>query len=189
MIFTSTFSRKRLTWASWQPSIKSLTSCPTKTLVRYCCFLHREESWRIPAYLSMKRVFFEALVRRSRVLRRHVTWIQRRSDGLPKKERERKRVGWLGPTCYFLVSNSQRDAIRRLANRCIDPSSISEDIEVFFSTDNLAPKGNAHQLIPGGTSLCRASIKFGFFKNLFARDTGCGQKVQFFVSTINSIMN
>jgi hypothetical protein len=99
---------------------------------------------------------------------------------------KRKRVGWLGPTCYFLVTHAQRKAIERLANRCIDPSSITEDIEVFFCTDNLFPKETAHQLLSDGLDLCRASIKFDFFKKLFARDMSSGRKVSFFVSAINS---
>jgi hypothetical protein len=127
-------------------------------------FVSREESWRIPAYLSLKRAFIE------------YDW----SDGAEFLEgtllgysesqmtswidaKKRKRIGWLGLTCYFLVS-----------------------IEVFYNTDNLPPKENAHELLPDGMNLCRASIKNSFFRKLFAQDMSSGGNVSFFVSTINS---
>jgi hypothetical protein len=150
-------------------------------------FVSREESWRIPAYLSLKRAFIE------------YDW----SDGAEFLEgtllgysesqmtswidaKKRKRIGWLGLTCYFLVSEAQRNAMKKLANRCIDPSSIEDDIEVFYNTDNLPPKENAHELLPDGMNLCRASIKNSFFRKLFAQDMSSGGNVSFFVSTINS---
>jgi hypothetical protein len=150
-------------------------------------FVSREESWRIPAYLSLKRAFLDydwsdgAEFLESTLLgyseSQATSWI------IAKK---RKRIGWLGLTCYFLMNHAQRNAIRKLATRCIDPSSIAEDIEVFYNTDNLAPKENASELLPEGMDLCRASIKYEFFKKLFARDISSGQKVGFFVSAINS---
>jgi hypothetical protein len=150
-------------------------------------FLPGEESWRIPAYLSMKRAFFDdpwsdgLEILQSSLLGYSESEIKSRID-----DHNRRRIGWLGPTCYFLVSHAQRNAIRKLANRCIDPSSVAEDIEVFYNTDNLLPKENAHQLLPEGIHICRASIKFNFFKSLFAHDIISGRKVSFFVSTIDS---
>jgi hypothetical protein len=47
-------------------------------------------------------------------------------------------------------------------------------------------KDNAHELLPKGMNICRASINFGFFKRLFARDMNLGRKVGFFVSALNS---
>jgi hypothetical protein len=150
-------------------------------------FVTREESWRIPAFLLMQRAY------------RDFVW----SDGAEFLEgsllgysesqmtswinaKKRKRIGWLGLTCYFLVSHAQRNEINKLANRCIDPSSIREDIEVFFNTDNMPLKEIAHELLPKGMNICRASINFGFFKRLFARDMNLGRKVGFFVSALNS---
>jgi hypothetical protein len=147
----------------------------------------REELWRVPAYLSMKRAFSEyewsdgAEFLESSLLgfsdSQAKSWVN---------EHRRKRIGWLGPTCYFLTSDAQRDAMSKLANRCIDPSSIAEDIEVFYNTDNTPPKENACELLPAGANLCRASVKFDFFKKIFERDILSGQKVHFFVSAINA---
>jgi hypothetical protein len=150
-------------------------------------FLPGEESWRIPAYLSMNRAFFDDPW--SDGLETLQSFLLGYSESQIKSwidDHNRKRIGWLGTTCYFLVSHAQRNAISRLANRCIDPSSIAEDIEVFYNTDNVPPKENAHELLPERTYLCRASIKFGFFKRLFAHDISSGRKVPFFVSAINS---
>jgi len=118
------------------------------------------ESWRIPAYLSMKRAF------------RDYDW----SDGAEFLEglllgydeeqmtswvsaRSRRRIGWQGLTCYFVMSRTQRAATKRLANRCIDPSSITKDIEVFYCVDNLPLKESIRGLLPEGICLCRASIR------------------------------
>src|SRR5882724_1401575 len=112
-------------------------------------FLPGEESWRIPAYISMKRAFFDdpwsdgLEILHSSLLGYSESQIKSWMD-----DHNRRRIGWLGPTCYFLVSHAQRNAISKLANRCIDPSSISEDIEVFCNTDNTPPKQNAHELLP-----------------------------------------
>ncbi len=150
-------------------------------------FLPGEEVWRIPAYISMKKAFsddpwsdgLETL--HSSLLGYSESQIRSWID-----DHNRRHVGWLGPTCYFLVNHTQWNAISKLANRCIDPSSIEEAIEVFYNTDNVPPKENAHELLPKGTYLCRASVKFSFFKRLFARDMSSGRKVPFFVSAINS---
>jgi len=144
------------------------------------------ENWRVPAYLSMKRAF------------RDCSW----SDGAEFLEgtllgysesqmvswieaHRRKRVGWSGPTCYFIMDRSQRNAIKRLADRCIDPSSIHEEVEAFYSVDNLPLKKDVQDFLPEGKSLCRASFKFEFFKILFDRDLNLKKKKKFFVSSIN----
>lgn len=150
-------------------------------------FVSREESWRVPAYLSMKRAFSEydwsdgAEFLESILLGFSETQAQSWINA-----HRRKRIGWLGPTCYFLMGDAQRDAISRLANRCVDPSSIAEDIEVFYNTSNTAPKENAYELLPSGTNLCRASVKFEFFNRLFARDIRSGKEMRFFVSSITA---
>lgn len=149
-------------------------------------FVSREESWRIPAYLSMKAAFHDhdwsdgAEVLEGTLLgysqSQMKSWIS---------AKRRRRVGWLGPTCYFLMSSSQRAKLKALADRCIDPLSLSGEIEVFYSTDNLPPKVNVHELLPEGTDLCRASIKYQFFRKLFDRDIKSARKQSFFVSAIN----
>ncbi len=145
------------------------------------------ETWRVPAYLSMKRAF------------RDCSW----SDGAEFLEgillgysedqmvswieaHRRKRVGWSGPTCYFIMDRSQRNAIKRLADRCIDPSSIREEIEAFYSVNSLPLKEDFRDFLPEGKSLCRASVNFAFFKILFDRDINAKKKNEFFVSTINA---
>jgi hypothetical protein len=150
-------------------------------------FVTREESWRIPAFISMQRAY------RDYVWSDGAEFLEGSLLGYSESQmsdwinaKKRKRIGWLGLTCYFLVSHAQRNEINRLANRCIDPSSITEDIEVFFNTDNMPPKENARELLPEGMNICRASINFGFFKRLFARDMNLGRKVSFFVSALNS---
>jgi hypothetical protein len=152
---------------------------------RYLFFVSREEAWRIPAYLSMKRAFSHgpwsdgAEFLESTLLgyseQQTTSWID---------EKGKKRVGWLGPTCYFLLPERHYIAAKKLAGRCIDPNAFGDDIEVFLSTDNLIPKKKVHELLPKGTYLCRASVEFHFFKRLFAYDIATGAKVDFFVSTI-----
>jgi hypothetical protein len=151
-------------------------------------FVSREESWRIPAYLTMKAAFHDydwsdgAEVLEGTLLgynqSQTTSWIN---------ARKRKRVGWSGPTCYFLMSRAQRAMLKTLADRCIDPFSLVGEIEAFYCTDNLPPKVNAHELVPEGTDLCRASIKYQFFSKLFDRDIQSAQKMKmsFFVSAIN----
>jgi hypothetical protein len=150
-------------------------------------FVSREESWRIPAYLSMKRAFQDydwsdgAEFLEGTLLgyseSQMISWIN---------AKKRRRIGWLGLTCYFLVSHAQRNQMKKLASRCIDPSSVMEDIEVFRNMDNRPPKENVHELLPEGLNLCRASIKSDFCRKLFARDISSGRKASFFVSAINS---
>lgn len=152
----------------------------------YLFFVSKEELWRIPAYQALKRAF------------RDCDW----SDGAEFLEgsllgyseaqmtawidaKRRARLGWSGLTCYLLMSVAQRSAVGRLANRCIDPLSVKEDIKIFYNTNNPPLKTNAKEFLPGETHLCRASIGFSFFKKLFARDIGSGQHVPFFVSAIN----
>jgi len=150
-------------------------------------FVSCQEAWRIPAYLSMKTAFGNhgwsdgAEFLEGTLLGysdgQMTSWIN---------AKRRKRIGWLGLTCYFLMSRAQRAKLQILADRCIDPSSMTENVEVFYSTDNLTPKANIQELLPETTHLCRASIKYDFFKKLFARDIYPARKVDFFVSVINA---
>jgi hypothetical protein len=153
----------------------------------YLFFLSHPELWRIPAYISMKSAFSdEPWSNGVEILERTLHGYSENQAKSWISEHERKSVSWLGLTCYFVVSDAQRDAIRRLRNRCIDPSSLLEDIEVFYNTDNVRPKENVHKMIPEGMNLCRAAVKFDFFKKLFAQDLRAGRKIRFFVSDINS---
>jgi len=137
-------------------------------LMSYLFIFRDNESWRIPAYLAVKRVceyygWSDAAEHLESSLLGYTdeeisSWLRIHSSS---------RASWTGKTFFFLMPSIQADNVRLLGKRSISPSVITEPLRVFFSRNRNPMRVDAYSRIPSQHELMRVSVREKFFRDVF----------------------
>jgi hypothetical protein len=92
-------------------------------------------------------------------------WLQRR---------HKRQVGDVGITVYLIMSDSQRANIRRLGDRCLDPSDVGTPMLLLYPNDTYIPKADLVNKMPDGMHISRMAITFPVLQLAFSNATTNG---------------
>jgi hypothetical protein len=128
------------------------------------------ELWRAAAYSAFKNVF--ELYDWSDAAEHFESSLLGYSDEDTAnwlRARSVSEISWSGRTFYLLLTPAQAIGVRALSKRCIDPTLITEPIQVFINRNRHPMRENADNIVPAGYVVARAAVRHSFFRKLFGR--------------------